>query len=367
MKNVDKNDRIPVEYRVCTERAFEIAHKFVNLRNALNREAGTARSLVRNLFHKVDYDYYRQSAKKIFEDCHVHKNRVRTLCGTNKNQSIVNFSDALTEYLDALYTAANIFARKAEFLANKSKSASFPETSYHDFQEITKEEIPSLNKCQATGERLTKIYRELFSEEITFEKLFEFATRKTPVREKYDSAKTVDDLIYFVAEQMLIAAISIMFSLKGPKRGSLILKILRKFKPQSYYAYWNRNNNLFSGCLIFVVNEFRKEVENDYHVKLNNDFIVRIITQTGVIYYSTIRMNEEEKEMLKSVITETIISYENNPLKEHADFLKKIIEAHGKKITKRELAKFLQSTIINNPLGIIEPWSFIENYERFMP
>jgi len=361
MKNADKNNRI------CAENAFEIAHKFVDLQKCLNREAGTAWSLIRNLFHKVNYDYYYQGAKEILEECRLLKNRIYTIYSTDKNQSIIDFRDALMDYLNALYTAANIFARKAEFLANKSKSASFPETSYHDFQKIVKEEIPSLNKCQETGDRLTRIYRKLFSEELEFEKLLEFVTRKTAIGKKYDSAKTVDDFIYFVAEQILISVISIMFSLKIPKRGTLILKILKKFKPERYYAFWNRNNNLFSKCLIFVVNEFKKDIENAYSVKLDTDFIARIITQTSVLYYSTIRMNEEEKEMLKSVITETIISYENNPLKEHADFLKKIIAVHGKNLTKRELAKFLQSTIINNPLGIIEPWSFIENYKRLMP
>ena len=178
MKNADKNDR------TCAENAFEIAHKFVDLRNALNREAGTARSLIRNLFRKVNYDYYHQRAKEILEDCRLLKNRVYTIYGTDKNQSIVDFRDALMDYSNALYAATEIFARKTEFIAKKSKSASFPGTSYHDFQEIVKEEIPSLNKCQETGDRLTRIYGELFSEQLEFEKLLEFAKHKTPVLSK---------------------------------------------------------------------------------------------------------------------------------------------------------------------------------------
>jgi len=199
-----------------------------------------------------------------------------------------------------------------------------------------------------------------------FEKFIEFATRKTAIAKKYNSAKSIDDLIYFVSEQMLIAVIPIMFSLKGPKRGNLILKILKKLKPESYYAYWNRNNKLFSECLIFVVDKFKKFVENYYHIKLNNDLIARLATQTGVVYYSTLHMDEGEKEMFKNVMAKTIISYEDNPLTEHNDFLKRIIEAHGEKPTTKELAKLLQETTVRDPLVIIEPWDFIENYKRFM-
>jgi len=150
-----------MEYIYLTENAFEIAHKFVALRDSLDHEAGLAGNVIRNLFRKVDYDHYCRRAKDIFEECRLLNDKVETMLETDEKPAVTTIGDALRDYVEALCIATSIFVRKTEFLAKKAKSASYPGTSYGDFQNIVKEEYPSLEKCQETGDKLTKIYREL--------------------------------------------------------------------------------------------------------------------------------------------------------------------------------------------------------------
>jgi hypothetical protein len=136
-------------------------------------------------------------------------------------------------------------------------------------------------------------------EEAFFDDLINFATRKTSIGEKYDSAKSIEDLIYYVSGQFLEATIPIMFSLKGPKRGVLILNIMKHIKPASYLAYWSRNNKIFSACLIYVVNQFRNHIEETYQILLDEAFIEKIEVQTGIIYSSYVEMDKNEESMLE--------------------------------------------------------------------
>lgn len=161
-QNEAKRRRMPDEYGIYIESAFEIAHRFVVLRDDFDRKAGTAWSMARNLFRKVDHSYYRRGAQKIRDECRLLKDKVETMIVTNMNPSIGSIRGALVLYLDTLYAAIEIYVRKLEFLNIKSKSATCPGTPYHDFQEIVREEIRSLENCQAAGDRLTKIYREAY-------------------------------------------------------------------------------------------------------------------------------------------------------------------------------------------------------------
>jgi len=203
-------------------------------------------------------------------------------------------------------------------------------------------------------------------DKITFEDLLQWAHRKSFTGKKYESTRNIDEFVYYVSERILLSVVSIMLSLKRPKRGRYILKILKKFRPKSYYSYLNRENKLFSECLIFIIAKFKKYVEENSNLKLDNHLIEMIATQTGTIYYGELRLNEEEKISFQDELTRNIISYEDNPPKEHNDYLKRIIEILGRKITKEELRKLIMKLFSNESLGILEPFEFIENYKRLL-
>lgn len=203
-------------------------------------------------------------------------------------------------------------------------------------------------------------------EEALLNDLINLATRKTVIGEKYDSAKSMDDLLYYVSEQFLQATVSIMLSLKGPRRSKLVLDIMKHINHEGYLAYWNRKNKLFSACLIYIIDRFRNEIKETYQIILDEEFLEKIQIQTGIIYTNYLEVDKNEESMFKKNMIESITEYENSRPIEQNDLLKKIIEAHGKEPSRDELAKFVKETLAKDPLVVIEPHSFIKNYKRLI-
>jgi len=152
--------RIEESYLRSAEEAFGVAREFVGLRKELNAEAGTLVSVARNLSRTVDYDHFDRKAVDIKDRIEALAKRAAALAPDGPSAQ-AEFHQLLTEYLAALSMAAGIFADKASFLAKKAKSAAAPGTTYSDFTRITHGEDTSLERCQTTGDRLTRLYRRV--------------------------------------------------------------------------------------------------------------------------------------------------------------------------------------------------------------
>ena len=138
------------------EAAFEIAHEFVDLRELINKEAGTFWSFIRNLFKTVDYQYFVDRAHTIKDKLNKLRNEIEH-AQSAKDSAEDELAVALQEYVRALSRAADILLNKTDFLARKARSAEVPETSYAEFQVVIKDEWASLQECQQTGDRLTEL------------------------------------------------------------------------------------------------------------------------------------------------------------------------------------------------------------------
>ena len=147
-------------YLNCAEEMFEVARKYVSLQEELNSESRATWSLIRNLFRTVDYQSYISRAKDI-------KARIERLRGRAYSLPLPHFgpeqelSQALHDYIDALAAASEICYRQAAFLASKTGGTSTLDTSHSDFQRVTGDEQHSMQRFQATGRRLSVLYRLL--------------------------------------------------------------------------------------------------------------------------------------------------------------------------------------------------------------
>ena len=138
--------------------AFEIAHEFVDLRELINKEAGTFWSFIRNLFKTVDYQHFVDRAHTIKDKLNKLRNEIEH-APSAKDSAEEDFAVALREYVKALSRAADILLSKTNFMARKSRSAKALGTSYAEWQIVIKDEWASLQECQKTGDRLTELYR----------------------------------------------------------------------------------------------------------------------------------------------------------------------------------------------------------------
>ena len=164
--NTDNKETASVDiaYIKSTATAFEIAHEFVGLRALIIVEAGTFQSLIRNLFRKVDYQYFVDRAIEIKDKIDKLGNNVDSIILLSPPKSPVQkeFAQALHQYIDALSKAVEIFLNKTKFMAAKAKDPMTLETSYAKFKKIIKDESLSLEECQKKGDKLTILYRNFF-------------------------------------------------------------------------------------------------------------------------------------------------------------------------------------------------------------
>lgn len=203
------------------------------------------------------------------------------------------------------------------------------------------------------------------TQEQSFDDIFGPFLQKSELSKKYDTASTLDDLFLTAAERVCLSAASIMLSLKGPKRGRLVLKALKIFKHQAYDAYWNRNNKLFVQCLIFIMDKLKTFCYGK-GIVISEEHFDQLATWAGVYYCNLLNMSSDEKEIFKKEIIHLLISYHDRPPKDQNELLYSIIGAHGKKPNSKGLAQLLKATLITDPLMMVEPWEFILNYNRLV-
>lgn len=195
--------------------------------------------------------------------------------------------------------------------------------------------------------------------------LLEQVNRETEVGRKYAKALDVEELTYMVAEQICIAAASIMFAFKHPKRGRLVLKLMKKTIPSAYAEYQDRNNGLFAQCSLFVVNRMKEHMDRFHpEIVLYQKDYDQLAVWAGVEYYSLIKMEEDDIETFKKHMAEAISMHNYDEPDPITNQLNRIIAANGKKPSPAEIAEITKEALLNDPLRIIEPLQFFRNYQR---
>lgn len=213
---------------------------------------------------------------------------------------------------------------------------------------------------------MKKACHSQFADEQLLNGLMHGATKKDELSQKYDVAKDIDELILIASERLCISAATIMFSLKGPERGNLILRVLKKIRPKSYESYWNRNNNLFAQCVFLLIEKLKIFMSQKDVSSSTPSLFTQLISWAGVHYYTINHFGHEDKERFKKHLIETLIEYEDNPPKDDNEQLSRIIKAHGKKPKGKELALFINASLISDPLLLLNPFDFVANYRRLV-
>lgn len=197
--------------------------------------------------------------------------------------------------------------------------------------------------------------------------LLEYSSHPSELSQQYDAAKDLDELLLIGAERVFIAALSIFFSFKIPKRGVLILRILKHLNRRSYDHHFNLTNRLFSECDVYVA---RLVVDCARHENYRGSLVGlmrRLVTWSGSKYYITTRMTKDEIKNFKEIHLSILFEIEDHPIVDPNDHFQRIFGALGRKLNRAEIATFVRAAIINTPLRLIEPTHFIRNLNRICP
>jgi len=194
--------------------------------------------------------------------------------------------------------------------------------------------------------------------------LFAAVRQKTELALEYDRAKTLDDLFAVASDRVCLAAFQIMSSFRLPKRGLLILWILKRINRSSYDRYWNQSNRLFSQCVIFVTSALCEFINQEGSVNVDRQFLERMTTAAGVQWYQMTKMSSDEIDRFQSDMINALMDFEDNPPANDSESHSRIIESLGRKPRLSEIPEFFKVVTMDNPLRFVEPIHFVRNYQR---
>ena len=88
-----------------------------------------------------------------------------------------------------------------------------------------------------------------------FDQLMSWASQRGHYGKQYDSAKTTNDLMVSLSEALMFSAVSIVQTLRPPKRGRLILWIMKKISRSSYEHFLGTTNGLYVHTILYLTYE----------------------------------------------------------------------------------------------------------------
>jgi len=194
-----------------------------------------------------------------------------------------------------------------------------------------------------------------------FEDFLYAMTKPRIYGEKYLSAETSDDLLLSLGEACCIAAFSIVKIFGLPRRGALILRIIKVFSKKSYDRYLYLYNFTFSHCLIYITRKMRKTIELEIGPQAE-DIAKRAYVYGGSYLGFILRYSQEDNDALLHEIKKRLEDYPGRKIIDEEILLKNIIDGIGRKIRPEQIAIFFRETIAHDPLYGVEPFRFCERY-----
>ena len=181
---------------------------------------------------------------------------------------------------------------------------------------------------------------------------------------EYHNAKSIDELLYIASEPLGLATINIFFALQPPKRGELVLRILKSLKPRNYYKYWDVTNTLSTESLFYILEELNIYFSSS-GVSISQDELDCLCGYVASFLSTTAEYSKEEEKMFMSVLTGRMTNHTNTPMAGDEDPVGRLLKRLGKDhMQKKALVSVLKETVLNNPLHIAEPHILLDCYKK---
>ena len=121
----------------------------------------------------------------------------------------------------------------------------------------------------------------MIESELKIEDILEFAKHPRYYGQKYLVADSKEKLLLVLGEACCIAAFSLVKILKLPKRGSLVLDLMKVICPHRYRNWFFLHDFSFSHCLIFITRKLRDELSPKLGQEIADDISLKAYAYGG--------------------------------------------------------------------------------------
>ncbi|MGA9236460.1 MAG: hypothetical protein WBV95_21515 [Desulfobacterales bacterium] len=183
--------------------------------------------------------------------------------------------------------------------------------------------------------------------------------------QRYNESETLEELVKWIGEAVCISAFRIVKAVK-PVRIEKLAKAFKWVASAKYDSFRQMRINLFAEAIIYVADKLRDALRSWVLVPYPELIADQSIFKGAETFSNITNMSEAEKKKFFAAMSAKMIVHLDNPPKDAADAVSRIVAELGKESDDKLAVNLLESSVINNPLDLIEPHNFAIKFQRLL-
>ena len=183
--------------------------------------------------------------------------------------------------------------------------------------------------------------------------------------QKYSESETLEELFKWIGEAVCISAFRIVKAVK-PLRIEKLAKAFKWVASAKYDSFRQMRINLFAEAIIYVADKLRDALRSWVLVPYPELIADQSIFKGAETFSNITNMSEAEKKKFFAAMSTKMIVHLDNPPRDAADAVSRIVAELGKESDDKLAVNLLESSVINNPLDLIEPHNFAIKFQKLL-
>lgn len=183
--------------------------------------------------------------------------------------------------------------------------------------------------------------------------------------QRYSESETLEELFKWIGEAVCVSAFRIVKAIKPPRTE----KLARAFKwvaSDKYDSFKQLRINLFAAAIFYIADKLRDALRSWVFTPYPELIADQSIFKGAETYSNITGMSEAEKKQFFATMSTKMIVRLDNPPKDTADAVSRIVAELGKESDDKLAVNLLESSVINNPLDLIEPHNFAIKFQKLL-
>ena len=183
--------------------------------------------------------------------------------------------------------------------------------------------------------------------------------------QRYNESETLEELVKWIGEAVCVSAFRIVEAVK-PLRIEKLAKAFKWVASAKYDSFRQMRINLFAAAIIYVADKLRDALRSWVFVPYPELIADQSIFKGAETFSNITNMSEAEKKKFFAAMSAKMIVHLDNPPKDAADAVSRIVAELGKESDDKLAVNLLESSVINNPLDLIEPHNFAIKFQKLL-
>ena len=183
--------------------------------------------------------------------------------------------------------------------------------------------------------------------------------------QKYNESETLEELFKWIGEAVCISAFRIVKAIK-PLRTEKLAKAFKWVASGKYDSFKQVRINLFAAAIFYVADKLRDALRSWVITPYPELIADQSIFKGAETFSNMTAMSEAEKKQFFAAMSTKMIVRLDNPPKDTAGAVSRIVAELGKESDDKLAVNLLESSVVNNPLDLIEPHNFAIKFQKLL-